>query len=137
MKARDEFFLLTMTLLLLANDHLFKQWYPGLITGKLSDLAGPFVVYRLLRGIPPLGLNHGWSTLISLGFAIAVKTSQPLADLAARSTCGLIFSHCGFIADPWDLLAFIPFVVWAGIRARAGIRMLSLSAESPETSPDR
>ncbi len=116
MKTKDEILLLAMTLLLILNDHVLKSWSPGFITGKLSDLAGPFVVYRLLRGIGAWGLTHHWAAIISLIFAVAVKTSQPLADLSARSTCGLIFSQCGFIADPWDLLAFLPFAAWAGMR---------------------
>ncbi len=44
-------------LLLLLNDHLLKHHFPGLVTGKLSDFAGLFLVSLLaasLRRISPL-----------------------------------------------------------------------------------
>jgi len=36
-------------ILLILNDHILKYEYPGFVTGKLSDIAGVFLVTLLLR----------------------------------------------------------------------------------------
>jgi len=38
---------------LILNDHLFKYVFPGLITGKLSDFAGIFLLVLVLRALHP------------------------------------------------------------------------------------
>jgi len=61
------------SLLLLAfNDHVFKQRWPGVVTGKLSDVAGVWLVGALL--IAALGSVRWGAALTALGFA-ALKTS--------------------------------------------------------------
>lgn len=119
LKISDEILSIAMVIVLVSNDHYFKFHNPGFITGKLSDIAGPFVLWRLLRGFGIFSFSHNIAALLTLSFSVLVKTSQSLADLVAEYTCGFFFSHCGFIADPQDIFAFIPFVIWAFFRARS------------------
>jgi len=42
--------------LLLLNDHLLKQVWPGVVTGKLSDLAGLLMFPPLLAALMALAL---------------------------------------------------------------------------------
>jgi len=51
---------------LLLNDHVFKQAWPGLVTGKLSDVAG------LVVAPPVLGLLFGLFLADRIGAAAAV-----------------------------------------------------------------
>ena len=112
-----------MVVLLVSNDHYFKIHYPSFITGKLSDVAGPFVLWRLLRGFGVVSCSQNIAALLALSFSALVKISQDLANLAAEYTCGFFFSHCGFIADPQDIFAFIPFVVWVFFRGQSSSQM--------------
>ena len=41
--------------LLILNDHVFKALWPGLVTGKLSDVAGMIFFPILLQGLVELG----------------------------------------------------------------------------------
>ena len=54
------------TAVLLLNDHVFKQAWPGLVTGKLSDVAG------LVVAPPVLGLLFGLLRSARIGAAAAV-----------------------------------------------------------------
>ena len=46
-------------LLLLVNDHVLKQAWPGVVTGKLSDFAG-LVVASHRSSSPPCSPWRGW-----------------------------------------------------------------------------
>src|SRR5690349_17971767 len=92
---------------LVLNDHVLKQAWPGFVTGKLSDVAG-LVVAPLLLGSPltilraphalPLAL---WAT--GAGFVLC-KTSA--AGAAATSAVWSLFGTPTMIrADVTDLLA--------------------------------
>ena len=67
-------------LLLLANDHLFKAAFPGILTGKLSDVAGLFIAGALAMAVAPS------RPVLSLGGLTAIfvlwksPLSQPLID---------------------------------------------------------
>jgi len=67
-------------LLLLANDHILKAVFPGVITGKLSDISGPFVAGTLavvlVPSRPGLTLSAG-AVLFALWKSPA---SQPVID---------------------------------------------------------
>lgn len=71
---------------LVLNDHVLKQAYPGILTGKLSDVAGLVVAPLLLAVLlASLGLRRPVPTAIALtgvGFVVA-KTSA--AGAAATS----------------------------------------------------
>lgn len=56
--------------LLVVNDHLLKEWRPGLVTGKLSDFAGmvlaPLVLAAVLDAALPLRcLRRGHYPVVS------------------------------------------------------------------------
>ncbi len=65
---------------LAVNDHFLKGWWPGFITGKLSDFAGVFVVAVLATFVVRRRLVG--VVLAGLGFA-AIKVSVEVAELAA------------------------------------------------------
>ena len=45
--------LLLSVFLLILNDHVFKYYFPGIITGKISDFSGIFLVILVLRDAFP------------------------------------------------------------------------------------
>lgn len=67
---------LSAVLLLLANDHYLKAHYPGIVTGKLSDLAGmvffPLLLLTLIDGLLRLLRGHQGFTERHLVFCVAV-----------------------------------------------------------------
>jgi hypothetical protein len=78
--------------MLLANDHLFKRWWGGPVTGKLSDIAGLALVPLLLLAFVEIALasvRRQWqvgartavacATLTALAFA-CVKLSPTIAS---------------------------------------------------------
>lgn len=81
---------------LIANDRLLKEAYPGVITGKLSDFAGVFVVAVALGAVT--GRRKAAVVLTGLGFA-AIKLSTGAAVLAAPVLGGVT------LQDPTDLVA--------------------------------
>ena len=99
--------------IMILNDHYLKFQYPGFVTGKLSDLVGPFILFRLLLGFKHLkiGLDAKNAGICTLLIAISIKLFQPIADFVTRFSCSLVFSHCHLIADPWDIFAYLPFAM--------------------------
>lgn len=99
-------FVLSLVVLIL-NDHVLKQAWPGLMTGKLSDFAG-LVVAPLLLAVPlaVIGVRRRVPVAIGLtgvGFVIA-KTS--LAGAAATSAVWSLTGIPTLIrADVTDLVA--------------------------------
>lgn len=59
--------------LLIANDHIFKQAWPGVLTGKLSDFAG--------LGFFPLLLHAAWE------WATAIVRRPSLGGHVALAVC--------------------------------------------------
>jgi hypothetical protein len=90
--------------LLFLNDHVFKAASPGLLTGKLSDLAGLVVVATLASVL--VGPRTG-VVLAGLAF-VALKTTPGVAEVVAPLMGGGII-----VRDPSDLiaLAVLP-VLW-------------------------
>lgn len=87
-------FLLALSTLL-ANDHLLKSHAPGVLTGKLSDIAGlvvaPVVLASIASLLRPTG-NRGWLIVSSCVVAIAfcaVKLWPAAAD-AYRVGLGVV-----------------------------------------------
>lgn len=84
--------------LLALNDHLLKSAWPGLVTGKLSDVAGVVVVGTVASVL----LGRSWGlALAALGFA-ALKTVPGVAELAAPVMGGGVT-----LRDPSDLVALL------------------------------
>lgn len=100
---------------LAVNDHVLKWRFPGFVTGKLSDLAGCFVLPLFLSAL--LALATRWSlrtrlragTLATVAFFSAIKISAPAAD-AVAAALGWAGAPLGLgggplLADPGDLIA--------------------------------
>src|SRR5690606_31518213 len=119
----------------IANDHVLKRRWPGLLTGKLSDVAGLIVLpvlliallesARLVLGMrAPAGTERELvlaAALSAVGFS-AVKTSTEVAagysDLLGWLQWPFRAAHAfaagdgtpthvaiTVLADPWDLIA--------------------------------
>ena len=102
--------------IMVLNDHFMKFAIPSFFTGKLSDLCDPFVLYRLLRGIPTLsfGLGVRSAGAFSLACGVLVKINQNAADFVTSHSCALVLQRCALIADSHDIYAYIPFaLLWA------------------------
>jgi hypothetical protein len=106
-------FLLALTVLLV-NDHVLKQAFPGLITGKLSDFAGLAVVALPLFARFPrqaraiylaiAGAFLWWKSPASSGFIAFMNDLQPL--------------NIGRVIDYSDLVALAVLPVCARLAAK-------------------
>jgi len=99
--------------LLLVNDHFLKAAFPGLVTGKLSDFTGLFVVGCLMMSFSVR--RQGFYLALAACLFVFWKSvySQPLIDA---------WNHIGFwqvhrTVDYWDLLA-IPMLYVARVYDR-------------------
>jgi len=118
--------------LLALNDHWLKRAWPGLITGKLSDLAGCFVLPVFLSALLacltrwPLARRLAAGAATTVLFFTALKLSPEVADAVARGL-RLPWALLGggqsrIVADPTDLVALpcaLLAVAW-GRRAGPG-----------------
>ncbi len=86
---------------LLTNDHFLKRWWPGWVTGKLSDVAG---VAMLAMFLTLVSRRRGVSfAATALGFTL-LKTIGSVAEAAAPALGGVTRT------DVTDLLALL--VLW-------------------------
>jgi hypothetical protein len=109
------------------NDHVLKARVPGLLTGKLSDLAGCFLLPLFASAL--LAYATRWPLRLRLGFGAgatallfgAVKTSAAAAGVvagalsAAGAPIGL--PRSAIVADASDLVA-LPLVAVAVLWGR-------------------
>jgi hypothetical protein len=116
--------------LLALNDHVLKRRSPGLVTGKLSDLAGCFVLPLFVSAV--LAVATRWSPRLRLGLGVAATvvffSALKLSPLTADAVSGALHPWGTFglprgkiMADPTDLVA-LPFAAAAwvhGVRAHA------------------
>ncbi|WP_101787412.1 hypothetical protein [Nonomuraea indica] len=104
------------TVVLLLNDHLLKHTHPGVVTGKLSDVAGlvvaPPLVALLLAGRADLVATLATGALFTL-----VKTTETGAQTASHLWT-LVAGPSRVLADPTDLLALPALVLAWWIRHR-------------------
>ncbi|RDI17103.1 hypothetical protein [Lentzea flaviverrucosa] len=112
------------TAVLLLNDHVFKQAWPGLVTGKLSDVAGLVVapaVLALLSGLFRAGhIGAAAATLLTgAGFAW-VKLTRTGAEVASAAW-SVVNGPSVVLADPSDLIALpaLGLAWWAWRRSAA------------------
>lgn len=117
---------LVAVLVLVVNDQLLKAAYPGLLTGKLSDVAGLVVAPPLLALaatllVPRLpGRVAGVAAVALAGVGFAVVKSTEVGAAAASTAWSLIAGPSVILADPTDLatLPALALAWWAWTRAR-------------------
>ncbi len=140
---------LTALVVLLLNDFVIKRFFPGVVSGKLSDVAGPVVAALVVVAIAemvvkwskPAAWARVWwfalaSSLVVLALG-AVKLTEAGASvystvnewvLARLADAGTAFGWSGsdprvaVVPDAMDAviaLAAIPLVVWVGLRWRS------------------
>ena len=109
--------------LLVLNDHLLKQAWPGPVTGKLSDLAGlvvapflvalPLVVLRVRRPVPVAIVV----TAVLFTLVKATDAGSDVASAAWSAVAGLSLVR----RDPTDLLALPALLVAARVHRLARV----------------
>ncbi|MDA0638658.1 hypothetical protein OUY22_35060 [Nonomuraea sp. MCN248] len=108
-------------IVLLLNDHVLKQTWPGLVTGKLSDVAGlvvaPPLVALLLARRADLA-----ATLLTGALFTLVKTTQTGAE-AATLIWTTLAGPSRVLADPGDLVALPALLLawWVRQRSREAV----------------
>jgi len=94
---------LLAALVLALNDHLLKQLWPGLVTGKLSDVAGLVVAPPLLALLLCRRADLTATLLTGALFAL-VKSTETGAEAASHALTALA-GPSRVLADPTDLIA--------------------------------
>ncbi|MFE3449697.1 hypothetical protein ACFXJ8_12255 [Nonomuraea sp. NPDC059194] len=90
-------------IVLLVNDHVLKQTWPGFLTGKLSDVAGLVVAPPLLALLLRRRADLAAVLLTGAVFAV-VKCTETGAEVASQ-VWTLAAGPSRVLADPTDLLA--------------------------------
>jgi Na+-transporting NADH:ubiquinone oxidoreductase subunit NqrB len=113
------------------NDHVLKRSFPGLVTGKLSDVAGCFVLPLFVSAV--LAVVTTWprarrlavGALVTAVFFAAIKVSPGAARAVAAALAlawrPVIGGTATLLADPTDLVALpCAWLAYAwGVRAGA------------------
>lgn len=113
------------TVVLLVNDHLLKQLWPGVVTGKVSDVAGLVVAPALLAlalgvAVPRLpAAALCWVSLVATGggFVLAKVTESGAA--VASAAWSAVAGPSYILMDPSDVIA-LPALAVAPCRGPAG-----------------
>ncbi|MFT3913696.1 MAG: hypothetical protein QM704_06200 [Anaeromyxobacteraceae bacterium] len=119
--------------LLALNDHLLKAAFPGAITGKLSDLAGCFVLPLFLSAALACATPWPRRRRLAIGAVVtaaafaAVKLSAAAAGAVTAAldlaTVPLLGASNRIVVDPTDLVA-LPLVLaafaWGARRPELG-----------------
>ena len=88
---------------LAANDHVLKTAAPGVVTGKLSDIAGLVVLPVLLSVLLARTVRGAWAVHVAVGAAFAAAQWVPSdAVVGWGAQIGVVLVHT---PDPTDLLA--------------------------------
>lgn len=88
---------------LVVNDHVLKAAWPGVVTGKLSDIAGLVVAPAVVALFLPRRGDLIAVVVVGVGFTV-VKCTQTGAELASQAWT-LVAGPSQVLADPTDLLA--------------------------------
>lgn len=127
--------------LLVINDHVLKRVAPGILTGKLSDVAGMIFFPLFLAAILEMfRVRHSWLILgcaIATGVVFAATKTIPLAADAYRSGLGAIqwpfhalfaivrgnrvpgLASVAMTMDPTDLIALPALIVPVWLTSRS------------------
>ncbi len=98
-------------IVLLVNDHLLKTAWPGLVTGKLSDVAGLILAPPLLATLILLAARRAPAQVVALssltvvGLTFAVVKALPAAAGLASQAWSVLNGPSIVRADATDLLA--------------------------------
>jgi hypothetical protein len=119
--------LLSLAVLVL-NDHLLKAAYPGLVTGKLSDVAGLVLAPPLLAAVVMLLLPRvpgrfvAVAALVATGVGFTVVNASPAGAAAASHLWSLVAGPSRMYADLTDLFTLpallVAWWVWRRVRHR-------------------
>jgi hypothetical protein len=118
--------------ILIVNDHVLKDLWPGVVTGKLSDFAGlvffPLLVCTLVRRVSITAVIAA----TGIGFA-AIKLWQPATALcelvlgmlqwpfrALAAGAFVAVEPVDIVRDPTDLVALVALAVPWWITRRPG-----------------
>ncbi len=103
--------------LLLVNDHVLKAAWPGPVTGKLSDVAGPVVAAALLGSlVRPLHRRAEAVAWWAVAAEFAAVKTVPAATAAAVWVLSLVVPSA-IVRDPWDVLGLLALpVAWRATR---------------------
>ncbi|WP_206060704.1 hypothetical protein [Nonomuraea basaltis] len=104
-------------IVLLVNDHLLKQAWPGFATGKLSDVAGLVAAPALLALLFRRRADLAATVLTGVLFAL-VKTTETGAEAASQAWT-LVAGPSRVLADPTDLLALPALALAWWVRRRS------------------
>lgn len=146
---------------LFVNDHLLKHAFPGLVTGKLSDVAGmiffPVLLAALCWPLAPAALRTDAAqdrllalACVATAVVFTLTKTTALGNEAYRVGWGALqwpvralaalahgqrlprLARVVLVRDPSDVLA-VPFVLLAYAAGRRGgqLRLLSPSSRSP------
>ncbi len=104
-------FLLSLAVLV-TNDLYLKSAFPGWLTGKLSDVAGIYLVALLITAAFPIRKYAG-AAILALGF---LYWKSPASQWFIDNVNSVLVPQIGRVVDYSDLLALIMIpIAWATI----------------------
>lgn len=104
-------FLLSLAVLI-TNDLYLKSAFPGWLTGKLSDVAGIYLVALLVTASSPTKKYMG-AMILALGF---LYWKSPLSQWFVDSMNSMLQVRIGRVVDYSDLLALLTIpIAWATV----------------------
>src|SRR3954467_10610855 len=93
------------TAVLLLNDHVLKHVWPGLVTGKLSDVAGvvgPPWVLGLLWALSPARRTAAAAAVLVTGAGFALVKLTAAGAGVASAAWSVVNGPSVILADPTD-----------------------------------
>jgi len=108
---------------LVVNDHVLKARYPGLVTGKLSDVAGLILTPPLLAAAVGVFAGVPRAKAIALaatGVGFAAVKAFPAVALIASAVWSAASGPSVILADPSDLIALPALGVAAWVSIDSG-----------------
>jgi hypothetical protein len=133
--------------LLALNDRVLKARWPGLVTGKLSDLAGAFVFPLFVSAVLALATRWPLRRRLAIGVAATVLLlgAVKLSPAAARFTAAALDTiwtpltghRNAIVPDPTDLVALPLAALAYAYGISAGRRAQPEVTQKPGPAPER